>query len=351
VSSLTGEVNGFILDRGLHIYFSADVSDKVMEILSIGSRVSVDGCMRISPVGDTYLDATRITSLDSRRSVESCCAPFPQTSAVPSVTGSPEHDTASSAPLECPDCAIQHEIASPRNRTTQAIDLVRVTNETRPVHAVRSPDDSPTYAAPPTGEVPRGTAASGIGQALNSLHHTEALLVYLLVVNSSGPSVGHQLFNESVRTYEQALSRIEMRDFTGAQQFAMASRFLSRAAEIMILRTMPRKSNHVSRESACHKNIPTIDSEVLAQDQLKRVEELLSPIRLVVDNGAASTTDCAQIQKLALRGEILYGQARCFFYDGRIEDAIELAHAAEAVARALERLCQANCLMQDTNAS
>jgi len=351
VSSLTGEVYGFILDRGLRVCFSADMADRVLEVLSVGSRVLVDGCVSISHIGDAYIDATTITSLDSRRSVKFDRTPIPQASAMPSVTAVPRRDVESPAPLDWPDSEIRHEGELVRNKDDQAIDFGYATTESSPPYAVRDPEDSPVCAGSPGAEAPRETAAKGIDHALNSLHHTEVLLAYLLVVNAKGPHVGYHLFEEALHTYEQALSRTDVRDFAGAEQFAAASRFLSNAAEILILRTVPWSGDHANRAASCQDPIAAINAATLAEDQLQRVEGLLSRLRLLVNSTTAVTTDCAQIQKLVLRGGTLYGQARRFCYDGRIEDAMELAHAAEAVARSAEHLCRARSLIQDVNAS
>lgn len=343
VSGLTGEVNEFILDWGLHVRFPAEL-DRVMEVLSIGSKVSVDGCMRVNHVGDAYLDATAITSLDSRGSVEFGRASLPQAPAMPSINASSKRDTAPPAPLEWPDGEIRREAKPLRNKAAQAVAFACATKESLPPYAVRSPEDSPTHA-PPGAEAPRRAAADGIGQALNGLHRTEVLLTYLLVVNAKGLHVGHRLFDEALRTYEQALAKAEARDFTRAPEFAAASRFLSRAADILILRTMPWSGDHAHRASSSQNAVEALNAATLAEDQLQRVEGLLSRIRQLVNGDRASTADRAQIQKLVLRGGTLYGQARCFVYDGRIEDAIELAHAAEAVTRSAEHLCRASELL------
>lgn len=317
--------------------------------MSIGSRVFVDGCVRVNNIGDAYIDATTITSLDTRRSVKFDRAPIPQASAVPSVTAVPRSDTASPAPPEWPDSEIRREAEPVRNKADQTTDLGCTRDESLPPYAARSPGDSSNCADQPHAETLRGNAVQGIDQALNSLHRTEVLLAYLLVVNTKCPRAGYHLFDEALHTYEQALSRAGERDFSGAEQFAVASRFLSRAAEILILRTMPWNSDRANRAASCQDPIAAINAATLAQDQLQRVEGLLSRIRLLVNSATAPTIDCAQIQKLVLRGGTLYGHARCFCYDGRIEDAIELAHAAEGVARSAEHLCRANYLIQDAS--
>jgi hypothetical protein len=345
VTSLTGEVNGFMLDREVRVCFPADVADGVMEMLSVGSRVLVDGCVRVSHFGDGYLDATTITSLDSRKSVKFDRTALPQASAMPSVTSAPRRDEASPAPPdEWPASEIRKEAEPLPNRAAQASDFGYATNQSLPPYAIRSAEDFPTCADPPGTEASRETAVEGIDQALKSLHRTEVLLAYLLVVNAKGPHAGYHLFEEALHTYQQALSRTDVRDFAGAEQFAAASGFLSHAAEILILRTMPRNSDHGNCATSCQEPIAAVNTATIAQDQLQRVEGLLLRIRLLVNSTTALTTDCAQIQKLVLRGGTLYGQARCFCYDGRIEDAIELAHAAEAVARSAEHLYEANCL-------
>ncbi len=335
VSSLTGEVNGFILDRGLRVCFSADLADSVMEILSIGSRVLVDGSVRVTHLGDTCVDATTITSLDSRRSVNFDSAPLSQLSAMPPLTAVPTPGSASSAPLHWPDSGIRHALEPLYNTAAQAIDFAGATNESLPC------------AGSARAEDPRESIVEGMDRALNSLHRTEVLLTYLLVVNAKGPRVGYRLFDEALHTYEQALSRTEARNFTGAEQFAMASRFLSHAAEILILRTIPWRSDDANSASSCQDPIAAINAATLALDQLQRVEGLLSRIRLLLNGASPSTADCAQIEKLVVRAGILYAQARCFCYRGKIEDAIELAQAAEAVARSAEHLCRANCLTRD----
>jgi hypothetical protein len=337
VSSLTGEVNGFILDRGLRVCFSTDLGDGVMEILSIGSRVLVDGLVRVTQLGDTCVDATTITSLDSRRSVKFVSAPISQLSAMPPLAAEARPGTASSAPLDWPDSGSRHELEPLCDKAAQAIDFGCTTNESLP-----------RAGSAKTAE-PHGTAVEGMDRALNSLHRTEVLLTYLLVVNAKGPRVGYRLFDEALHTYEQALSRTEARNFTGAEQFAMASRFLSHAAEILILRTIPWRSDLANSASSCQDPIAAINAATLALDQLQRVEGLLSRIRLLLNSASPSTADHAQIEKLVARGGILYAQARCFCYRGKIEDAIELAHAAEAVARSAEHLCRANCLLRDAS--
>jgi len=271
---------------------------------------------------------------------------------MPSTTAAPKHCAASPAHLGWPDYEIWHEAEPVRGtKDDQPIGFGGATNESLLPCAIRNLEDSPVCDGSLGGEASRETAAKGIDHALNSLHHTEVLLAYLLVVNAKGPHVGYHLFEEALHTYEQALSRAEALDFTGAEQFATASRFLSNAAEILILRIVPWSSDHAHRAESCQDPIAAINAATLAQDQLQRVEGILSRIRLLVNSTTALTTDCAQIQKLVLRGGMLYGQARCFCYDGRVEDAIELAHAAEAVARSAEHLCRASNLIENVDGS
>jgi hypothetical protein len=291
--TLTGEIVGFVFDRGPVVRFPAVRAVGVTQILSIGSRVSVEGCMRVSHFGETYFDAVTIASLDSQRFIEFDGPPSPQSREVAPV-----------APSRTGDMA-------PPSRREQS--------------------DAAQIVAIPVADVT-------LQHAVNSLHHTEALLVYLVAVKTKGPRILHKIFFESVHAYEQALTRRDEGDIAEEEEFASASGFLSRAAEILILRALQLDNTYAVNESFAQDPVAEIKAVALAEDELKRVEALLSKIRMFVDDRVARALDGFQLKKLLLLGETLFGQARGLFLGGGITGAIQLAHAAEAVAHSAERL-------------
>ena len=64
-----GEVNEFVIDRGLDVRFPSEEAIRVQAIATIVSRVEVHGRMRHGSTIDAYLDATVIVNRDSKRTV------------------------------------------------------------------------------------------------------------------------------------------------------------------------------------------------------------------------------------------------------------------------------------------
>jgi hypothetical protein len=176
-------------------------------------------------------------------------------------------------------------------------------------------------------------------QAYDGLHRTQAMLAYLKMIKQGKSEIG-QYLDEAKHTYVQALSRYQVRDFEGAREFAKASSGLSRVIEILISRTFHSSADYPKLAPPPPGHVPTRGDLGTVQQELDRVEQLLSRIHWVTENGTLPSEDRAQVRKLSLWSASLHRWARRLFEAGAADEAVEFAQAADAAASSAEHLCR-----------
>ena len=191
----------------------------------------------------------------------------------------------------------------------------------------------------------RDDAAIGIGQARDGLHRIQAILTYIKITNRKIPEFG-PIFDEAKCTYEQALSLYEGRDFESAIEFASASRELSRVLEIITSRTLRSDPLYPTLVLLPSAHQTTVDDSIRMQEELYRVECMLSFIHCVAENGAVLSEDKRQIISIASCTERLLRKAGHLRGCAEMQEAIDLVHAAAVTAHAAEHVCKRRCAMQ-----
>jgi|SRR5579872_162094 len=200
------------------------------------------------------------------------------------------------------------------------------------------------------GVQPRTTgndAAIGIGQAYDSIHRIHATLVYVRIMDISINNPGFSpIFDEAKHTYDQALSLYEGGDFEGALEFASASRDLTQVLEIMISRALRSDFLYPSLVLLPPEHQTTFDDSIRMQEELYRVECLLSLIHRVAESGTSLSEDQAQTLSIASCSEHLLNKARTLLRLAELKEAIDLVHAAAVTAHAAEYVCKRWYAMQ-----
>jgi hypothetical protein len=190
-------------------------------------------------------------------------------------------------------------------------------------------------------------AAIGIGQAYDSIHRIHATLVYVRIMDISINNPGFSpIFDEAKHTYDQALSLYEGRDFEGALEFASASRDLTQVLEIMISRALRSDFLYPSLVLLPPEHQTTLDDSIRMQEELYRVECLLSLIHRVAESGTSLSEDQAQTLNIASCSEHLLKKARHLVRLAELKEAIDLVHAATVTAHAAEYVCKRWYAMQ-----
>lgn len=275
LGSLTEDPYEIVRDQGLYACFPPDQWAGVME-------------------------ARSIMNLDSRRSARFCQSLRHQAQGTQSVVALPEGNAAFPVPLDRPNC--------------EGADLTR-------------------------SGATCDRALANIEQALKSLHCTEALLAYLLVVRSDAPELFRQLFDQAKHTCEQALAKFGAPDCEMAEHCAAASAYISRAADILICRAITLDGAEPAEPLLSQGPPAMTDAAALARDRLQRVGVLLSLIRLFLSDDALASEDRMLVQTLALWSAALCEQARRVSENNSLGEAIDLAQAAEAIAQSARQLC------------
>jgi len=203
-----------------------------------------------------------------------------------------------------------------------------------------------TFTSPSTTR-PRVTgndAAIGIGQAYDGLHRIQAILAYIKIMNGKNPRFG-PILDEAKHTYAQALSFYEGRDYEGALEFASASRELYQVIEMIISRTLRSDSLYPTLVLLPPARQTTVDDSIRMQEELYRVECMLSFIHCAVENVALLSEDQKQIMSIASRSERLLRKAGHLRGCAEMQEAIDLVHTAAVTAHAAEHVCKRWCAM------
>ena len=292
--------SGFVLGRGREIRFwrsHANVG-AVTETVMIGSRVEVQGELRIDDAGGEYLHAALITNLDSRQN----------------------------ASLPAPACSGKASIA-----TEHPLDTVSEVGRAGDANALE-----------PAAILPRATATdagTAIERAYDGLHRIQAILAYLHILKRCVPGIS-QFLDEAKHTYEQALARHATQHFEAAREFAGSSLCLSHVVEIVVSRTLRSDKSYPAMVPPPPEH-PTSDAQSNhLQGSLNEVESVLSRIRWLLGNGTLPLEDRTQVRKIASWGDAFYQQTRRTYRSGSLEDACELVQAANSAAHSAEHICR-----------
>jgi hypothetical protein len=189
---------------------------------------------------------------------------------------------------------------------------------------------------------PRATgndAAVGIGQAYDRFHRIQAILAYLKIINRNDRWFS-PILDEAKCTYEQALSLYEARDFEGALEFALASGDLFQALEIIISNGLRSDSLYPTLMQLPPEHQTTLDDSIQMQEELYRVERLLSLIHRVAEKGTLLSEDQTHALNIASCSERLLRKVRHLLKFATVQEAIDLAHAAAMTAHAAEHVCK-----------
>ncbi len=188
-------------------------------------------------------------------------------------------------------------------------------------------------------------AAMRIGQAYDGVHRIQAILAYMKIMNINNPGFS-PILDEAKHTYAQALALYEARDFEGASELASASMELSQALEIVISRALRSDSLYPTLVLLPPEHETTNDDSIRMQEELYRVECLLSLIHRVAGNEASRSEDQVQTLTIASCSERLLRKARQLLRLAEMEGAIDLVHAAAMTAHAAEHVCKRWYAMQ-----
>lgn len=326
-----GDATGFMIDDGLEIYFPPSYSRQVLSTLSVGSHAGICGLPCSASAPGSALDATYLANLDSQRSVNLEQQSPPDEPEVPAVT-------TSTPGLPTPLAPFHHEsdanirLRVENSQLTESVPTYRYDRESQPLRESRPP-------AACSHRSNSEEAVETIERAFRRLHHTQALLAYLKILNLECLDIG-ELLDESKRAYQKAIANYEGKMYCVASEYALASSELSRTVEILIGRTM-----------SCDSRCPTIVSPppmhsspysglVNAPSNFAKVELMLSRIRWVIQNGTLRSDDREQVSKIAARSEQLADEARRLVDTSPDGVSSEILKAAEAAVLAAEHLCK-----------
>ena len=252
-----------------------------------------------------------------------------------------EHQPHSSKTFEPPT----HSSISLGAAITRSIQDVSQREE--PVRPLLGPTSNLTDTVAAQQRTTGNVAAIGIGQAYDSIHRIHATLVYVRMMDISidNPGFG-PIFDEAKHTYDQALSLYEGRDFEGALEFASASRDLTQVLEVMISRALRSDFLYPSLVLLPPEHQTTLDDSIRMQEELYRVECLLSLIHRVAESGTSISEDQAQTLNIASCSEHLLKKARHLVRVAELKEAMDLVHAAAVTAHAAEYVCKRWYAMQ-----
>jgi hypothetical protein len=334
-----GEINGFVLHRGIEVRYPLGQSSRVTAIAAIGSHVEVHGWTHPGPAGGMHLDAAAIMNSKLKRLVYLETPPPPPAPEVPSLSHSAPGEAVPLAPPQLDGAAANATSGRLRGSRTEIVEdgWMRVRLDAR-----QTPGDpnghGPAAGSPNAGGDQEG-AAEGIERAYASLHRVQALLAYIKILNINGPDAG-QLLDEAKHSYEQALSNYQRHDFSVARELAAASNDLSRAVEIVISRTLRASANSPTLVPPPPTHPKTSKELSRARDQIAQVEQLLFRLRWLLENGTMPSEEAEQVQKITSWSETFYVEAQQLIRNGATEDALQVAQAADAMAHSAEHVCK-----------
>jgi len=331
-----GDVEGLVLDGGEEVRFTVEWGRLVTSIVTLGARVGIEATPRSANFTDGYLQATQITNIDSKR-----------TATLPAATSRGKPGMLLATPTTTASLAYPNRSAAQRAGTTSRSDG----GPPGPASASAGKSDPPLSPSSAilresererTGEPTDGIrdgAAAEMGRASDFLHRIYARLAHLHILQRGIPEIS-QFLDEAKHTFEQALSRYQVRDFAAARELAAASGKLSRLVEVVIARTLrldggstPFIALPSERGRAC----PGFDH---VENDLAEAEAVLRRIHWVLENGTLPLEQRIRVRKIASWGHVLCTQARYAGRNPELPDAAELAQAALAGAYSAEHICR-----------
>jgi hypothetical protein len=332
-----GRVNGFVLDGGEEIRTSTAQLDLIAAQVTLGSRIELGGDVQHSNDGQRVLSAAHITNLDSERTTS---LPAPLRLGKPGMPiATTPTATASLAYHKTLESEKSLDGDEPRRKSLDASDLAL-----QKIALEAAPEAHGTHAHGQKGPVTlpramRSDAAAEIERAYDSLHRIQAILAYLKIVKRQVHGIS-QMHEEAKHTYEQAMAKHATREFEGAREFACASRYLSRVIEGVISRTLRSDTSYPSVVPHPPEHGDTSGNSGQAQNDLVAVENVLSRVHWLLENGTLPLDDRAQVRKITVWSDAYYQQARRMYEQGSHEDAADLARAATDAAHSAEHICR-----------
>jgi hypothetical protein len=325
-----GGLKGIVLNNGLEIRLHTDLRPLVSPIVSARCSVRVEGLAFSTNFPEGYLDANRVTNLDSH-----------QSAALPALKhkGKPGMQL-NNTPVE--PASLAHSSVQSESDEGQDLDCAwtECDNPTAPAlhpssffrKLLEQQDDNGTNAY-------RNDAARSIGLGYDSLHRIQAILAYLHIMKHRVPGIS-QFLDEAKHTYVQAMTRFTAGDFISSKEFAEASASLSRVVEIVIARTLRSDTTLPSLvpPPPKHSGAPPEPEDV--EENLAHAESVLSRIYWVLEHGTLPSEDRAQVRRIASWGDAFYRQAQRTYKEAVLEDASEFAQAALAGAYSAEHVCR-----------
>jgi len=331
-----GELNGLILDRGIEVQIPSAKSNQVLAIAEIGSTMEMHGWVRPGPAGGMQFHATAIINDDSKQFVYLHELPHNPEMPFPSTPTSEE--AASLGPLPADQQG--------RGITAQAHESIEDSSEPekrRPFfhesQAASEPGSQRTEAATSILLGNRENAVREIERAYDGLHHAQALLAYLKIVDLESPNVG-QLFDGAKLSYERALSSHRKQKFSEASELAAASSGLSLAVETVISRAFRASANSPTLVPPPPLHPATSGGSAQIHDRLLHVQRLLSRIHWLLENGTMPAEEIQEVQKITSWSESFLRQAQREFRTVGAESSADLANTAYEIAQAAEHICK-----------
>ncbi len=329
-----GEISGFVIDGGLEVHIPKGGAKQVASLVPVGSRLEICGNPYRGPSGDPRIEAKFITNLDSKRSVNLQNSPPPNEPEMSSLCAPTSAETASLAPPQ----------SETKDKTEDSLPSVPA-EQSWPTDIPHANFASQTLLKNPVGSVPghirtdEDGAARVIELAYDGLHRSQALLAYVKIIDLQAPDVS-QMFEESRRTYQQAVSSYQKRDYAVASEFAAASGELSRSVEVAVSRILRVDASSPTLVPYPPGNQPAVTTSGEMEGSLNRVGKLLARIHWLVNNGTLPLEDRAQVARIASWSDIYYAKGRQSFHTGAIVEASYFINAAEALAHSAEHVCK-----------
>jgi len=337
VRNADGEIKGMRLVNGREVCFPASLGQLISPIIKEGSLVGIEGEDHCDELADGHLKAILIMNLDSG---ERATLPAPKQQGKPGMWL--KLSPTETASLENSNLRMGNEEAGSRRSPAGECETLELeqgggdSNARHPAsffHALLNETDGAA------AEATQKDAARSIELAYDSLHRIQAILAYLHIMKYRVPGIS-QFLDEAKHTYEQALARFATTDYRGAKEFAKASASLSRVVEIVMARTMRSDNSLPSLVPPPPEYLAGPREPENLEEDLAKVEKVLSRIHWVLKNGTLPSEDRAQVRKIASWGDAFYKQAQHTHRSAVLEDAAELAQAALAGAHSAEHVCR-----------
>ncbi len=332
-----GRVDGLILEGGEELRSSAAQLDRIVAIVTPGSRIELTGDLQLGSEERVVLNAAHLTNLDSKQTL---ALPAPVCLGKPGMLSDATPTTTAS--LALPPIRQEEKVSGsvlPAQRSQDPFDHLL---EALAREAQQSPFAANEYSQQHLPLLSRATSsdsAAELERAYDTLHRIQAVLAYLHIVKLQVHGMS-QMHEEARHTYEQALSRHASQDFEGAREFATASLCLCRVVEGIVSRTLRSDTTYPSLVPPPPAPISDCESAGNIQNASKAVEALLSRVHWLLENGTLPLDDRTQVRRITAWSDAFYQQARHTHENGSnnevggfLQAALDAAHSAEHICR------------------